>query len=278
MQRVGYRAWTEHMALQRGLEGWVRNRRDGTVEAVFAGPASVVEAMIEACRRGPPGAQVDALDAARRRARRRRLAPPRRDVLGAADGVSAFGLDFALVAALSREASIGLTRVGPNSGSNSRRSTMSTSAMRHRMAEIEQAGDAVARVGDAARHDAGEMRQVAIDIERDAVQADPALHPDADGGDLVLVAGTLVGPAHPDADAILAPLAGDVERRQGADDPFLQRGHEAADVGAAPLEVEHHIGDPLAGAVIGELSAAPAACTGKRAAIRSSGLALVPAV
>jgi acylphosphatase len=63
VQRVGYRAWTEHMALQRGLEGWVRNRSDGSVEAVFAGPASVVEAMIEACRRGPPGAQVEAIDA-----------------------------------------------------------------------------------------------------------------------------------------------------------------------------------------------------------------------
>ena len=62
VQRVGYRAWAEHTALQRGLEGWVRNRADGAVEAVFAGPASVVEGMIEACRRGPPGAQVDALD------------------------------------------------------------------------------------------------------------------------------------------------------------------------------------------------------------------------
>jgi acylphosphatase len=62
VQGVGYRAWAEHVALQRGLEGWVRNRADGTVEAVFAGPPSVVEGMIEACRRGPPGAQVDALD------------------------------------------------------------------------------------------------------------------------------------------------------------------------------------------------------------------------
>jgi acylphosphatase len=62
VQRVGYRAWAEHTALQRGLEGWVRNRPDGAVEAVFAGAASVVEGMIEACRRGPPGAQVDALD------------------------------------------------------------------------------------------------------------------------------------------------------------------------------------------------------------------------
>jgi acylphosphatase len=62
VQRVGYRAWAEHMALQRGLEGWVRNRSDGSVEAVFAGPATVVEGMLKACRHGPPGAHVDALD------------------------------------------------------------------------------------------------------------------------------------------------------------------------------------------------------------------------
>jgi acylphosphatase len=62
VQRVGYRGWAQHRALERGLEGWVRNRADGTVEAVFAGPARAVEEMIEACRRGPPGAQVDALD------------------------------------------------------------------------------------------------------------------------------------------------------------------------------------------------------------------------
>ena len=40
----------------------MRNRRDGSVEAVFAGAAEVVVAMIEACRRGPRGARVDALD------------------------------------------------------------------------------------------------------------------------------------------------------------------------------------------------------------------------
>jgi len=62
VQRVGYRAWTEHLALQRGLEGWVRNRADGSVEAVFAGPMPAVEAMVAACRRGPPGARVDHID------------------------------------------------------------------------------------------------------------------------------------------------------------------------------------------------------------------------
>ena len=63
VQRVGYRAWTEYTALDQGLEGWVRNRRDGAVEAVFAGPSEAVAGMIEACRQGPPGARVDAVDA-----------------------------------------------------------------------------------------------------------------------------------------------------------------------------------------------------------------------
>ena len=62
VQGVGFRAWTEYTALDRGLEGWVRNRRDGSVEAVFAGPAEAVEAMIAECRRGPPGARIDSLD------------------------------------------------------------------------------------------------------------------------------------------------------------------------------------------------------------------------
>jgi acylphosphatase len=69
VQGIGYRAWTESTALARRLEGWVRNRRDGTVEAVFAGPAGVVEEMIAACRRGPSFARVDAVDVAEASAR-----------------------------------------------------------------------------------------------------------------------------------------------------------------------------------------------------------------
>ena len=53
VQGVGYRAWVEHQAMARDLEGWVRNRRDGSVEALFAGPAEVVSDMIALCRRGP---------------------------------------------------------------------------------------------------------------------------------------------------------------------------------------------------------------------------------
>jgi acylphosphatase len=62
VQGVGFRAWTEVMATERGLEGWVRNCRDGSVEAVLAGPQQTVLAMIELCRQGPRGARVDAID------------------------------------------------------------------------------------------------------------------------------------------------------------------------------------------------------------------------
>jgi acylphosphatase len=61
VQGVGYRAWVEHQATVRGLEGWVRNRRDGSVEAVFAGPEDTVSQMIAACRRGPSASRVDAV-------------------------------------------------------------------------------------------------------------------------------------------------------------------------------------------------------------------------
>ena len=55
---VWYRAWTVEQAEKRGLSGWVRNRTDGTVEALFAGPSEAVEAMLAACRHGPPKARV----------------------------------------------------------------------------------------------------------------------------------------------------------------------------------------------------------------------------
>jgi acylphosphatase len=62
VQGVGYRAWTEYTALEIGLDGWVRNRRDGTVEALFGGPADAVRDMVDACRQGPPGARVEVVD------------------------------------------------------------------------------------------------------------------------------------------------------------------------------------------------------------------------
>jgi len=62
VQGVSYRYWTVAEATARGLDGWVRNRRDGNVEAFLSGPASAVDAMIEACRQGPRAARVMDID------------------------------------------------------------------------------------------------------------------------------------------------------------------------------------------------------------------------
>ncbi len=58
VQGVWYRGWTMETAAGLGLCGCVRNRADGSVEALFAGPADKVTAMLTARRRGPPAAQV----------------------------------------------------------------------------------------------------------------------------------------------------------------------------------------------------------------------------
>ena len=64
VQGVGYRAFVEDEAIARGLKGWVRNRRDGCVEAMIAGESAEVDAMIVACRGGPRSARVDAVEIA----------------------------------------------------------------------------------------------------------------------------------------------------------------------------------------------------------------------
>jgi acylphosphatase len=58
VQGVGYRSWTVKNAQQLGLTGWVRNRTDGTVEALFCGEDAVVESMVERCHEGPLAAKV----------------------------------------------------------------------------------------------------------------------------------------------------------------------------------------------------------------------------
>ncbi|XP_057535165.1 uncharacterized protein LOC130813355 isoform X2 [Amaranthus tricolor] len=63
VQGVFYRNWTIENASQLGLKGWVRNRRDGSVEALFSGKAETVDEMLQRCRRGPPDAMVTALEA-----------------------------------------------------------------------------------------------------------------------------------------------------------------------------------------------------------------------
>jgi acylphosphatase len=61
VQGVGYRAWLEYQAVASGLEGWVRNRKDGSVEALFCGNAKVVAEMVALCRHGPPSSRVAAV-------------------------------------------------------------------------------------------------------------------------------------------------------------------------------------------------------------------------
>jgi acylphosphatase len=62
VQGVGFRAFVEDAAEERYLEGWVRNRRDGSVEALLAGRPEAVDAVIKALHNGPIGARVEAVD------------------------------------------------------------------------------------------------------------------------------------------------------------------------------------------------------------------------
>jgi acylphosphatase len=62
VQGVGYRDWTRHVARSRGIEGWVRNRNDGAVEAIFAGSQDAVAGMLAACKNGPPSSSVESVE------------------------------------------------------------------------------------------------------------------------------------------------------------------------------------------------------------------------
>jgi acylphosphatase len=64
VQGVGFRFAVERTARSRGVSGWVRNRADGTVEAVFEGEPEDVEALVAFCRRGPRGADVERVEVA----------------------------------------------------------------------------------------------------------------------------------------------------------------------------------------------------------------------
>ena len=64
VQGVFFRDSVRREALSAGVAGWAENRADGTVEAVFEGPAEAVEALVEACRRGPGRASVESVEVA----------------------------------------------------------------------------------------------------------------------------------------------------------------------------------------------------------------------
>ncbi len=59
VQGVGFRAFVADEAESRGLDGWVRNRADGSLEAVIAGESDIVDEMVETCWRGPRGSRVE---------------------------------------------------------------------------------------------------------------------------------------------------------------------------------------------------------------------------
>jgi acylphosphatase len=62
VQGVGYRGWMVHQANKLGLDGWVRNRSDGSVEALVAGDTAAVEELLRLCRRGPRLAEVMSIE------------------------------------------------------------------------------------------------------------------------------------------------------------------------------------------------------------------------
>jgi acylphosphatase len=62
VQGVGYRWSLSQQARHLGLNGWVRNRLDGSVEAVVSGPEGAVDAIVEWAKRGPPLAQVERIE------------------------------------------------------------------------------------------------------------------------------------------------------------------------------------------------------------------------
>lgn len=62
VQGVGFRFAVERAARSHGVAGWVRNLPDGAVEAVFEGEPDDVEALVDLCRRGPRGADVERVD------------------------------------------------------------------------------------------------------------------------------------------------------------------------------------------------------------------------
>lgn len=68
VQGVGFRAFVEREALRHGVEGWVRNRRDGSVEAVFAAAPETADTVIAACRKGPRVGRVDQVEVREARA------------------------------------------------------------------------------------------------------------------------------------------------------------------------------------------------------------------
>ena len=116
-------------------------------------------------------------------------------------------------------------------------------------------------LGDPARNDAAIMLEFRVNIERDTMVRDPPAHAHADRGNLFLIPR---GPHDPDADAAVAPFSVHSEARDGLDYPFLELVHVAAHILPAAAQIQHDIGDPLAGPVIG-ITAPPSGAMNRQA-------------
>lgn len=115
-------------------------------------------------------------------------------------------------------------------------------------------------LADAAWDDAGKMTEIGRHIEGQPVQGHPSPHAHADGGDFVF---STLRAGHPDADPPGSPLPADAENRQGPNDPILQMTDMGTNVAPAPVQIKQDIGDPLPGAMIGELSPPAGAIDGE---------------
>src|SRR5512134_1449201 len=105
---------------------------------------------------------------------------------------------------------------------------------------------------DSARHNSGEMRQVAIVIQRHAVIGHPVAHTNADCGDLVFAPAAAIDP---NADAAGASFAAAAKTAERGDQPVLEPRDVSADVDTAYLEIKHRVADALARSMIGVLAA-----------------------
>jgi hypothetical protein len=133
----------------------------------------------------------------------------------------------------------------------------------HAAAEISQTRHAQVRHSDPTRNDPRKMRQIGINVQRNAVKADPAADPNADRGNFVFGNDSprtlrFVGSPHPNAHPLVTPLAAHVEPMQGGDEPLFQGSNEGVQIRSPPSQIQHDIGDALTRSMIGELAAAAA--------------------
>ena len=227
---VGYRQWMVETARGLGVSGWVRNRLDGTVEALVAGDIAAVEELLRACRRGPRLALVTQID--------EQLADPP-DEIG-----------FHLCQRPTRNRFVRSEDLFPKLSAAPRRSRPSS-----QRAPARQAGDTM--LPDAAWHDAAEMRRGPARRSVRCRASSPSGSPARRSRRSCPRCPRPVATQMPTRPRGVPRHAEAVER---ADQPFLEGVDIAADIprgtARAPGQVEHHIGRPLARAVIGPLPAA----------------------